>query len=252
MLNRKLTGALAWGGLAVILAVPSADILSAKMAAPAAAPDAITTASIDGASVTVPVVKPVLAPVPVKGKPMPSYISDPGPETAAVKPVAPKAPEQTAAVSPEPVPPTPMPAHMRPLPPSTGPQPTQATQPAQPTQVATVQQPPTATQPLILDEQQVLANEAALDSEPQPLRPKKDVPRPPALVTEDELEGWDSGSLADYLERRGLLSDASYSEEYVGDETYDPDGFYLSDGPNKKKRKARRGPPDRFVVFPFD
>jgi hypothetical protein len=73
------------------------------------------------------------------------------------------------------------------------------------------------------------------------------VPRPPGLVTEDQLEEWDSGSLADYLERRGLLSDASYTEETVGNDEFDSDGFYLSDGPNN--RRNRRDNDDSFIVF---
>lgn len=251
MLNRKLTGGLAWAGLILIFAVPSADIISAKMAAPATAPDPVTTASIEGGStVGVPVVK--TTPVPLKGKPMPGYISDPqaGPVTGVTVPLAPEAAlagegPDTASQTDTPTadPPQPMPAYMRPLPPAAG-------QP-QPTQVAAAQPTVPASQPLILDEEQVLANEAALSQ--QPRTQEEGVPRPPALVTEGDLQDWDSGSLADYLERRGLLSDASYTEEYVGgDDAYDPDGFYLSDGPNKVKGKYRRRPPQTFLVFPFD
>jgi hypothetical protein len=50
------------------------------------------------------------------------------------------------------------------------------------------------------------------------------------VVTGDQLEEWDSGSLADYLEQKGLLSQSS------ADDSYDPDGFFLDQGPNKKKK----------------
>jgi hypothetical protein len=259
MLTGKVKGALAWGGLALILAVPSADILSAKMGSPFATPSVpddapeITTASIDGVKTIVPVIKAM--PVPANGKPMPDYISDPDePEEAATIPVAPapttgaEEPEVKTAV----IPPQPMPAHMRPLPPMTTP-PATTTLPvvtAPQTEVATVEQPMTETQPLILDEQEVLANEAAIEPPAQ----NPNVPRPPAMVGEEDLEDWDTGSLADYLERRGLLSEATYSEETVGDnEEYDEDGFFLSDGPNQPRRNRRNvDDEDSFIVFPFD
>ena len=48
-------------------------------------------------------------------------------------------------------------------------------------------------------------------------------------------------SLADYLERKGLLSQTS------ADDSYDPDGFFLDQGPNKKKKKPV--PEDDFFFF---
>jgi hypothetical protein len=85
---------------------------------------------------------------------------------------------------------------------------------------------------VIVDEDLVARREAAvaavLDDEPAE-------PDQPFLVDDGELEEWDSGSLADYLERRGLISDG-------GDEArtdFDEDGFFLDEGPNRERLRPR-------------
>ena len=45
---------------------------------------------------------------------------------------------------------------------------------------------------------------------------------------------------ADYLERKGLLSQSS------AEDGYDPDGFFLDEGPNKKKKPVQD---DDFFFF---
>ena len=72
-------------------------------------------------------------------------------------------------------------------------------------------------QPLILDEAAVLANEAE------------------QVRLSDRPARRDTQSLADYLERQGLVSESGTGG------SYDPDGFYLDEGPNAAAvRKIRR------------
>lgn len=208
-LDAKLKGGLAWAGLVVILAVPSADILlgtsnsnatantasvaepakpvAAKplLAKPQGSVDPIETASVEGKD-----------PVKVyidKGKKLPSYISDA--DTAPTTPV--KAvpattdaaqPVEVASVSPATeTPPVPMPRSARP----------------KWTNTAAA---PVEDQPLILDESKVAAVAPEAAVEPFPL--SDDAAAAPEIGS-DQLEEWDSGSLADYLARKGLLSDNS-------------------------------------------
>jgi len=243
-LNSKVTGGLAWAGLVLVLAVPSADMLtkpSAKSVTVTSDMDAIETASVT------PVVKPVL---PAIGKPaataaaetgvvddyvssgkkLPSYISD-APAIAAQEPATTKplvvpatTTASTPAVNPDgtfaddyqaglaAVAPKPYPASMRPKP-----------------TTATAALPASDEAPLIIDEEELAQREAAI----RPVEPF--VPAvSEQIITGDELDEWDSGSLADYLERKGLISESGQAAEY------DEDGFFLSDGPNNSKAKRRR------------
>jgi len=67
--------------------------------------------------------------------------------------------------------------------------------------------------PLIIDEKELAQREASLDQprkvEPFPL---SDGSREP-VVTADQLEEWDSGSLADYLLRKGLLNEREVRQD---------------------------------------
>lgn len=237
-LNSKLTGGLAWAGLVVILAVPSADMLTRPQNAAAhitSDMDAVETASVESRPATgTPAVK-----APVK---LPSYVSSPATEVAGSKPattvrlVAPAGPAATAtpettevATVPAEVAPVPYPASMRPKPVETAPTETAAA----------------GDEPLIIDEDLVARREAAvarvLDDNDFEVRPR--------VVTDDELEEWDSGSLAEYLERRGLLSEDEPQEADAGD--YDSDGFFLDEGPNRddERRVVRRVRPREFFFF---
>jgi hypothetical protein len=249
-INPKVTGALAWTGLVLVLAVPAADMLGGK-------PEAKTALTSDMDQIQTSSVKPI-APQPVKtgavapalggdpvtdfvksGKKMPSYIS--GNDAPVVEEAsAPKAPvkkpgtitinpdgtiEQpvpasqdepvVASIKPDAVAPVPLPASRRPLP---------QTATVQPQTVTTLPAPTEA--PLIIDENQVASTGPV---------PPEDIVPDDQLVTGDELEEWDSGSLADYLARKGLISDASQTTAPSSAE-YDADGFYLSDGPNRPRR----------------
>lgn len=242
-LNSKVTGGLAWAGLALVLAVPSADMLtkpSAKSATITSDMDAIETASI------APAVKPVVPATrtPARadavddyvssGKKLPSYISD-TPAGVAQEPAAtrqlvvPTTTASTPAVSSNgtfaddykanvaAVAPKPYPASMRPKP---------------TTSTATL--PANEEARLVIDENELAQREAAI----RPVEPL--VPADSQqIVTGDQLEAWDSGSLADYLERRGLISESGQATERL-ETQFDEDGFFLSDGPNNSKAKRRR------------
>lgn len=249
-LNSKVTGGLAWAGLVLVLAVPSADMLtqpSAKSVTITSDMDAIETASVAPAvKPAVPAVKPVVPATKQAakgdvvddyvstGKKLPSYISDAPAATvqpAKVKPVVTPTVDvaSTPAVESDgtfagdydanmaAVAPKPYPASMRPKP-----------------TTATAAVPATDEAPLIIDENELEQREAAI-LPPEPVGPAKS----PQIITEDELEEWDSGSLADYLERKGLISEANQATERLQTQ-FDEDGFFLSDGPNRSTAKRRR------------
>lgn len=242
-LDAKLKGGLAWAGLVVILAVPSADILLGKsngsatantasmaevapaktvatkpvLAKPQGSVDPIETASVDGKD-----------PVKVyidKGKKLPSYISDS--ESVATTPVktAPATPDATkpvdvASVSPNTeTPPVPLPRSARP----------------KWTNTAAA---PVEEKPLILDESKVAAVAPEAPVEPFPL---SDGGQPAQEIGSDQLEEWDSGSLADYLARKGLLSDNSASQSSGSD---DADIYFADPEP-----KTRARPLQDFFLF---
>jgi hypothetical protein len=245
-LNPKVTGGLAWAGLIVILAVPSADMLMKPQEQAGLSitsdMDAIRTSSVSSKASEA--VKPA-ADDPVdsyiaSGKRLPSYISDAPAAVASKEPVktpqllVPTTPARDAAAptlevaSIEPTGPTvtapmPYPASMRPKAPA----------------VTALRE----ESPLIVDEDVVARREAAvarvLDDD---LGPRTSG----GFVTGDQLEEWDSGSLAEYLERRGLLNE---SEQQASASNYDADGFFLDEGPNSDRRLIRRVRPREFFFF---
>lgn len=253
--DSKVKGGLAWAGLFVILAVPSADLLFGDDKAPAANL-AVTsdTAQVKAPALGVPAAKPELRPVlkadpietasvaapaaksddPVdtyinKGKKLPAYISDA--QTPAVQPATPapvvkvKAPVEIAAVNPvQATPPVPLPRSARPV--------------AKTPVVAAVP----AEQPLIIDETDLAQREATLNQptapvEPFPLSDGDQAFADDTLVTGDQLEEWDSGSLAEYLAAKGLLSDDRPRAEDDGD-------FVFNQGPSRPRR-----PQSDFFLF---
>ena len=239
-LDAKVKGGLAWAGLFVILAVPAADMVFSKSGASNDAPAATAASAVSVTSkpaLTLPVARPAEVTDPVQtasvgnpaavdkylesGKKLPSYISDgdtaaatPAPAPVTLKPAVPvtppvTAPTEVATVAPaQTTPPVPLPRSARP----------------QSTAVAAL--PPPREQPLIVDETR-LNNQAAVDR--FPLSDEGDI------VRGDQLEEWDSGSLADYLERRGLLSGSS-TQVVQEDE-------YYRDVPSQRRRL------DEFFLF---
>ncbi len=268
-INPKVTGALAWTGLVVVLAIPAANMLTGEPEARAnLTSDTQQVKTASAAPVSKPASKPVVPSVEAKsaapaavvetaatsgnavndfvksGKKMPSYISGndaPVVDEAAATPAAPvKKPgtitinpdgtiqkpassvpavtasePEVASVQPQIVAPVPLPASARPAP---------QTQTATGFPATTLPAP--TEQPLIIDESTVAST--------GPVPPANVGPEP--IISGDQLEEWDSGSLADYLERRGLMSDASQAAPV---ENYDADGFFLDEGPNNNGRRSR-------------
>lgn len=257
-LDGKLKGGLAWAGLVVILAVPAADIVlgpreSAQTvtAVPAetatadkpkaSVPARPATDAVQTASISTDPVKSYLD----KNKTLPSYVSDGNgaatntaslsggdqPPLNGAKPLPVPTEMPVAATAP---PPVPLPRTARP-------------KVAAETELAALPQPakPAQGPVLILDEK---AEARAKAVSPFPLS-DGDAPRDTAsvsdepVVTADQLEEWDSGSLAQYLERKGLLDEtpnADAGSEADASSDYDPDGFFLDEGPNAGEPKRKR------------
>jgi hypothetical protein len=258
-LNSKLTWGLAWTGLAVVLAVPSADFLTGRLGGDNATAvltsdiEPVKTAAIEPSAVTAPVKKvttiktkngvtivpaggtlPSANPVDKmlgSGKPLPDYITG-GDEPAK--------PDTQVASLPQPVgAPTPFPSWARPK---------GAPALVMPESAATLTR--TEPTPLIVDERTLTGSIA----EPVPVVPSPMV---------DDSANWDEETLRQYLERRGILEgggERSTATVTEYDTNYDPDGFYLSEGPNSDRttRETRRQrilrmleeeDPDSFTLF---
>jgi hypothetical protein len=245
-LNSKVTWGLAWTGLALVLAVPSADYLTGQFGRDArnaavltsdvepvktaaieptapAKSTKVTTVKTDKGIKIVPAGTETTAansndPVDKylkSGKKLPSYISD-GDAPATVD-------TQVATVNPDPVAPRmPLPASARPK--SFGP-------PA-PTAPATAAAP---AETLVIVDEDTLTGSLA----------KPAGPVPPSPIV-DDTSNWEDESLRQYLQRRGILEggddDRSTATVTRRDGTYDPDGFYLNEGPNSDRtsRETRR------------
>lgn len=234
--DSKVKGALAWTGLFVILAVPSADLLFGKDQAPAAnlavtsdtaqlkpaVPAARSELKIDPvetASVAAPAAKTndAVETYLEKGKKLPAYISD-ADSPPVVKPAP--APVEVAAINPVQVtPPVPLPRSARPV--------------AKAPVVASVPK----TQPLIIDETDLNDRQATLSQPTAPLEPfplsdgDQAFADDEAVVTGDQLEEWNSGSLADYLARQGLLNEDSEQQS-----AQDDSDFVFNEGPSRPRR----------------
>lgn len=234
-LDSKLKGGLAWAGLVVVLAVPAANVLMGKPIEQVKSVTTSDTAVIPTADPTKQALDPIKTasvdakdPVKVyldKGKKLPSYISDASapasvpaakPAVVANVPTKPAAVElaKPAAETTASAPPVPLPRSARP----------------KTTEVASISPAPATTsadKPLILDDKQVAA---AKQVEPFPMSDGGN----DQVVREDQLEEWDSGSLADYLERKGLVSDSADQGAQPADESQ-YEGWLVDDG-----RPARR------------
>lgn len=239
-LNSKLIGGLAWTGLVLVLAVPGADIVSSQLSPKSSLAMTSDTDQVQTASIADPVEA-----FESTGKPLPSYISDvpatakpsvkvlPPSGSTAQPPVPGNVPSVSVAPMPEtdvaaidPVAPIPAPANLRP-------------------------KAPVVTDPVVTGSVPVAPIvEEQVAAVPPVKRPPARMEEP-RYVTEDELAGWDSGTLADYLDRQGLMSDASYTESSTAE--YDADGFFLDEGPNGReiRSRSRRNFDDGFfLVFP--
>jgi hypothetical protein len=278
-LNPKFTWGLAWTGLAVVLAVPSIDFVSGRIgggttdaavltsdidpvktetAATAEPTSTVTTVKTENGIRIVPAGSKTAATDPVdkvleSGKALPDYITDSK---------APAKTETKVASLPQPVvAPTPFPFSARPRDIAVPALPTR-TEPAGTTTMPTVTSagtiaPPTTpsvatptvttpqvTAPVSPDPVVIVDEETLTGSIREPAGPV-----PPAPIV-DDTENWDNESLRDYLERRGILdgSDSrSTARVTETDSDYDPDGFYLNEGPNGGDRIVRETRRERIL-----
>jgi len=244
--DSKVKGGLAWAGLFVILAVPSADLLFGKDKAPAA--NLAVTTDTAAVKPVVPATRPELKTDPVetasvaapaansadpvdtylnKGKKLPAYISDAeaAPVVQPATPVAVKPPVEVAAIDPvQETPPVPLPRSARPV----AKAPVVASAPAD--------------QPLIVDENELAQRQATLNPTNPPIErfPLSDgsdqaAANDDTVVTGDQLEEWDSGSLADYLAAKGLLNEDA-AEPQSAQESSD---YTFNDGASQPRRPLR-------------
>lgn len=257
-LNSKVTWGLAWAGLAVVLAVPSADFLTGQFgnknsaAVITSTTDPVKTGSVKTASVTTKITKTGVTIVPAgsnaavldavgklvkSGKKVPDYISDGDATDTATTPVKSTTtvdePVRVATIDPTTPVMAPMPFPRRPP---------DVIRPAL----------PKATQPaLIVDENALNTDDENLPDQLAVNEPTG--PVPPAGIDNDWRKAKDR-KLTRYLEQNGLLDGASADGRSSASVTivqrpsadYDPNGFYLSDGPNNS-RAARRARIERLL-----
>jgi hypothetical protein len=217
-LRRKVTGALAWAGLAIVIAVPAAETVSSKLV------PADNNAAVVGAGT--PKTIAVIAPVPAT-RPA-AAIADAATEKAApaVAEVAPTAVTPVAASAGSDSALQQYLASGKKLPDyittgSAHPAAASAAAPAQPepavlpapaaTATASVA-PATATEPPTTAAETDAPAPAQQAAPPLP-RPVKARPKPvQPEVTDADLKDWKSGSLEDYLRQHGLLTGADSSQ----------------------------------------
>jgi hypothetical protein len=267
-LNSKVTWGLAWTGLAVVLAVPSADFLTGRLGGngdaaavltsdvdPVKTASTVTTVKTENGIRIVPAGGKAPAATPVNkaagtGKALPDYIS--GGDSPAET--------ETQIASIDPNPPTPFPYLVRPrvAEVATAPVLTSPAAPAAPVLAApaapaltlpaapalATPAAPVVTAPAVTPEPVVIVDETLTGSIAEPA-----APLPPSPIVDDSAN-WDEETLRDYLERRGILgggterSTATVTERST---TYDADGFYMNDGPvdDRVSRETRRQRLDR-------
>lgn len=230
-IDRRITNGLAWAGAILVIAIPAADA-ALRQFGPADTPriavvEEHTAPAVEPEPVDTPAPKPepepVAEPDPAdsnavdsflqSGKKLPSYISDGSPtertQTAALAPAEEEVtrPAPTPEPAPEPAAtpqPTPEPAPVAAAPAKAVTLPTPVSQrPASVPRSAAITPPP----PLVIDQ-------------------------PNTVVTAEDLEEWESGPLSDFLARRQAGSTPVSPE-------YDPDGFFLDEGPNSSARINR-------------
>ncbi|WP_338720019.1 hypothetical protein [Devosia sp. XK-2] len=247
-IDRRITNGLAWAGALLVVAIPAADgtlrqfsgpraptiavldeqaLPAASMPTPATErPQSVAIAEADArpaeaAVAPIAEAKPALAPAPdpvttaavnarvlgndavdsflQSGRELPSYISDRG-STEPAEIASPEQTEPVAASAPEPA----------------------------ADSVATVSRTRFVTFPTPVSERPVSVPRSVVAAS-APLI----VETPDIVVTAQDLEDWESGPLSEFLARRqsgGAPAD-------MGD--YDPDGFFLDQGPNSRARVTR-------------
>lgn len=261
-IDRRITNGLAWAGVILVVGVPVADLVAAQFAGP----------SVSAPPQQVAVIEPVEAPVPAPlsqrpdapvAKPVAVAETKPAAKPAAkpVTEVAVAEPQKPATVVAEPAgrpaaetadvvdaflnSGKPLPSYI------TGDQapaaPAQTAAATQPTRTPIITTPADLSAPAVdpvevasIPPQKVAPVPMPLSMRPRivaaPVVPPTDivvppgVVRPPASVTARDLADWESGPLSEFLaERQGQ------GQPVYVDPDYDPDGFFLDQGPNQRR-----------------
>jgi hypothetical protein len=258
-IDRRITNGLAWAGVILVVGIPAADLLSAQFMGNPAAP----------APAQVAVIEPV-APVPAPLSQRPAApVAKPAIEVAVAAPAKPVAPVAKPAVTPAAQTADAVDAFLqsgRAMPSYI----TGADAPAAPSQVAAT---PPARTPIVttpaerIDPVEVAAippHKVApvpmpLSMRPQPIavalvRDPVVIPpgltpalpagaiRPPADVTAADLDDWETGPLSDFLAQRQA------GNAYV-EPTYDANGFFLDEGPNRSRARVIAREEAPFFLF---
>jgi hypothetical protein len=261
-IDRRITNGLAWAGAVFVVAIPLADVALRQLTAEPAPQVAVVQEERETVATPTPVAErptAVVTPQPQvaeaaepesaeadpittaatttrpatgsavddfiqSGRPLPSYISggDASTVTPPARPATPAAtpatpPVQAATPAPQPTTSTPS----RPVTPATAPA----------TDVAAVAPAPvTVTMPTPVSQRPPSVPRATAAAAPAPARPliiEDDDP----IITAEDLEDWESGPLSDFLAgRRGGGNQGSQPATVAED--YDPNGFFLDQGPN--------------------
>lgn len=267
-LDRRLTNGLAWAGALLVVGVPVADFFIGRMSE-----TDIARASVVDAGNSTPVVAPIAsvepagetapnaAVAPVKsaaldkpavggdavqsyidaGKSLPSYITGGDAGSVADKP------QQSAAV------PTPVQAGNPPaaVPASTPTAPVVAAVPS-----SAEARPPVATTPPV-ETVAILPPKVAPVPMPLSMRPRvavapqASVPQAPVLIvdepapvrgapspviTADDLEGWETGPLSDFLAQRQQQGSSAVYQVQPNENSYETEGFWLDEAPRGNRR----------------
>lgn len=272
--RRRITNGLAWAGAALIVAIPAADLI-ARQFSPGAEPQ-VAVVQNDPANATPDRPTPATdRPTPAttapaqtatntvstgtggnavdsfieSGRPLPSYISNGGGSTAT--PAATPAPAANPAPAATPTP-----------------QPAATTTP--PVQTATVSPQQTATpapaaRPVITPPRAVIGFPTPVSERPriatapapapvatQPIappliidRPNPVINQPSPVVTADDLDDWESGPLSDFLANRGGQRASPPPSDY------NPNGFWLDQGPQGNPRPVYPPAYDDTYYYPF-
>lgn len=257
-LDRRLTNGLAWAGALLVVGVPAADYLAGRFGAddvpraavvetqdaipaapiPASEPSAapVETAAVPVAAAPRPApVKTAAAETPARspdavqsfldsGRALPSYITGGGAQPQAVvktQPPATPAPSPTAVVTP------PAPAVAPPVVPS-------ETVAALPAKIAPVPMPLSMRPRPVVS---VAPQAPLIVNEPAPVI----VNDPGPLVTADDLEGWETGPLSDFLAQRQQRGSSAVYRVQPNQNSYESDGFWLDELPSDNR--PQRFPP---------
>jgi hypothetical protein len=234
-LHRKLTGALAWAGLVIVITVPAAEAIMSKLlpeegnvlpvAAPVTAPQADAAAEAPAVTVKPAAVTQVaVRPAPAAAEPIEKVAATAPARTAAPAAPAPdvKAPAKTTTVASGDssaldaylATGKQLPDYIRPRNEAPAPAATDAPSGAATATTSTVPEandPAPAAQVASLPEPDQMAPVAPA-SAPVPMPASaRPAPPPQRVVTEADLKDWKSGSLEDFLRQQGLLSGGSES-----------------------------------------